>query len=181
MKAAVVTITCTFSWPRVAAAVLALFAGSVTMSDLASAGAWIVDAKSGCQLWNPNPQLEESVNWSGSCPQGRAEGRGVAQWSKGDVPYETDEGEWHDGRQINSGKQSWTGGRYDGELADGEPNGHGVLIVQKLRYEGEFRNGKPNGSGTLTAGNQTVSGNWKDGCLQGPRKAAIGVPIAACR
>jgi hypothetical protein len=27
-------------------------------------------------------------------------------------------------------------------LSDGEPNGHDVLIVQKLKYEGNFVNGK---------------------------------------
>jgi MORN repeat len=145
------------------------------------AGDWSADAKSGCQVWDPNPQLEESVAWSGPCVNGRAEGRGTAQWSKSGVPSETDEGEWLDGRQVNNGTQKWSGGSYEGELADGEPNGRGVLTVQKLRYEGDFRNGKPNGAGTLTAGNEIVRGTWKDGCFQGARKASIGVPLSACR
>jgi hypothetical protein len=147
----------------------------------ANAGEWVSDPKSGCQIWNPNPQLEESVSWSGSCVQGRAEGKGLVQWLKGAVPYETDEGEWHSGRQAGNGKQSWTDGRYEGELAEGEPNGRGVLSFRKLRYEGEFRNGKPNGLGTLTVGKETVRGDWKDGCLQGSRKASMGVPLSACR
>ncbi len=158
-----------------------LFAFVVIAAAPAHAGAWVADGNSGCQVWDPNPQLEESVKWSGSCANGRAEGPGTTQWSKADVAFETDEGEWHDGRQVKVGKQSWSGGRYEGELADGEPNGNGKLTVQKLRYEGEFRNGKPNGVGTLTAGSQTVSGFWKDGCLQGQRKASIGVPVSACR
>jgi hypothetical protein len=147
----------------------------------AQAGSWIVDAKSGCQVWNPNPQLEETVSWSGSCVNGRAEGRGIAQWSKHGIPSETDQGEWHDGRQVNTGTQSWSSGRYEGEISDGEPNGSGVLTLQKLRYEGNFRNGKPNGVGTLTAGRETVRGISKDGCLQGSTKASIGVPLSACR
>jgi hypothetical protein len=147
----------------------------------AQAGAWIVDAKSGCQVWNPNPQLEEAVTWSGSCANGRAQGHGIVQWLKGGVPTETDEGEWSDGRQVNEGTQSWASGRYEGELSAGEPNGHGVLTLHKLRYEGEFRNGKPNGVGRLTAGSETVQGMWRDGCLQGARKASIGVPLSACR
>lgn len=156
--------------------------GSVLMAVLpALAGEFVADAKTGCQIWNPNPQLEEAVNWSGSCPQGRAEGRGIAQWLKAGAPYETDEGEWRDGRQIGAGKQSWSGGRYEGELASGEPNGRGVLVMQKLQYEGEFRNGKPNGFGELTAGTEIVRGYWKDGCFQGARKASIGVPLSACR
>jgi len=147
----------------------------------ALAGAWATDAKSGCEVWNPNPQLEESVTWSGSCTNGRAEGNGIVHWLKDGAIRETDEGEWHDGRQVRKGTQSWPTGRYEGELSDGEPNGHGILTVQKLRYEGDFRSGKPNGAGTLTAGSESVRGTWKDGCLQGARKAAIGVPLSACR
>jgi hypothetical protein len=141
----------------------------------------VADEKSGCQLWNPNPQLEETVTWSGSCANGRAEGRGTAQWSKGGHASETDEGEWHEGRQFNTGTQTWAGGRYEGELSDGEPNGRGVLTLQSLRYEGEFQKGRPSGAGTLTSKGETVSGTWKDGCLQGNRKASIGIPLSACR
>jgi hypothetical protein len=162
-------------------AAIALSACIVVVAAPAQAGAWVVDTKSGCQVWNPNPQLEESVRWSGSCTNGRAEGHGTVQWSKSGAPSEIDEGEWSDGRQVNNGTQSWATGRYEGELSDGEPNGHGVLTMQKLRYEGDFRNGKPNGIGQLTSGGETVHGTWKDGCLQGARKASIGVPLSACR
>jgi hypothetical protein len=158
-----------------------LLAAAVTTAPVAAyAGEWVADTL-GCQIWNPNPQLEESVTWSGSCANGRAQGPGIVQWLKGNAAVETDKGEWRDGRQANNGIQTWSGGRYEGDLADGEPNGHGVLTLQKLRYEGEFRGGKPNGSGTLTAGAETVRGTWKDGCLQGPRKASIGIPLSACR
>ena len=162
-------------------AAFATAAGIIIAATPAVAGAWVADAKSSCQVWNPNPQLEETVAWSGSCANGRAEGHGTAQWVKDGATSETDEGEWRDGRQTGKGTQSWATGRYEGELADGEPNGHGVLIMQKLRYEGDFRNGKPDGVGTLTAGSESVQGIWKDGCLQGARKASIGVPLSACR
>jgi hypothetical protein len=146
----------------------------------AQAGTWVVDPRADCQVWNPNPQLEEMVSWSGSCLNGRAEGHGIAQWFKEGRLNETDEGDWREGRQVK-GTQSWATGRYEGDLVDGEPSGHGILTVQKLRYEGAFRNGRPNGTGSLTAGGETVRGTWKDGCLQGPRKASIGVPLATCR
>ncbi len=93
-----------------------LSAGIVATAVPAHAGAWVVDVKSGCQVWNPNPQLEESVAWSGSCANGRAEGHGVAQWSKGGNPSETDDGEWRDGRQVNTarnpGRADITKGNY---------------------------------------------------------------------
>jgi hypothetical protein len=161
--------------------VMALSIGILAIAAPAHAGAWVIDNKSGCQVWNPNPQLDESVSWSGSCANGRAEGTGIAQWSRNGNPSETDEGEWRNGRQVNAGTQSWSTGRYEGELSDGEPNGHGVLTLQKLRYEGDFRNGRPNGLGTLTTESETVRGTWKDGCLQGPRRASIGIPLSACR
>jgi MORN repeat len=152
---------------------------AVLLVTAAQAGTWVA-TKDSCQLWDPNPQLEETVTWSGACANGRAEGAGSAKWTKGGAEIESDEGEWRDGRQAGKGVQTWPGGRYEGALANGEPNGRGVLTLQKLRYEGEFRDGRPNGTGSLTAGGDTVSGTWKDGCLQGPRKAAIGIPLSAC-
>jgi len=161
-------------------ATTAMLAACALAAPRAYAGDWIAD-KSGCRVWDPNPQLEESVDWSGSCANGRAQGPGIVRWLKGNTASETDDGEWRDGRQAGKGTQTWPGGRYEGELADGEPNGHGALTVHQLRYEGEFRNGKPNGTGALTAGDETVRGTWKDGCLQGQRKASIGIPLSACR
>jgi len=146
----------------------------------ATAGEWLTD-KSGCQVWDPNPQLEETVAWSGRCVNGRAEGAGSVAWSKNGTAFETDQGEWRDGKQVGKGVQNWPVGRYQGEIADGLPNGQGVLTLPKFRYEGQFRDGKPNGSGKLIQGAETVSGTWKDGCLQGPRKAAIGIPLSACK
>jgi hypothetical protein len=167
---------------RIAASAVALMAYLLIAATTARAGAWITDPHSACQVWDPNPQIDESVAWSGACTNGRAEGAGTVQWLKGGTIFETDKGTWRDGRQIGKGVQTWPTGRYEGELAAGEPNGRGILTMQKLRYEGQFRDGKPNGLGTLTEGGQTVQGTWKDGCLQGDeRKASIGVPLSACR
>ncbi len=163
-----------------AAAALWLYA--LTLAPVAYAGEWISDPKTNCQVWDPNPQLDESVDWSGACSNGHADGLGTVQWLKDGKLIETDQGEWHDGKQAGKGVQNWPIGRYDGELADGLPNGQGVLTFQKFRYEGQFRDGKPNGVGNLIEGNQVVGGIWKDGCLQGGlRKASIGVPLSACK
>jgi MORN repeat len=164
---------------RSAAAVAFLVAGAIAAS--AQSGAWIADASVGCQVWNPHPQPNETIRWSGACANGFAHGRGAAQWFRNSLPFETDEGEWRSGRQTGYGTQVWPSGRYDGELVDGEPNGRGVLILQSVRYEGEFRNGKPNGAGTLSRGSDTFRGTWTDGCFrEGTRKASFGVPLAAC-
>jgi hypothetical protein len=146
----------------------------------ADAGEWLADTASGCQVWDPNPQLDESVTWSGGCTNGHADGLGTVKWLKHNAAIETDDGEWRDGRQVGKGVQNWPVGRYEGELADGLPNGRGVLTFDKYRYEGEFRDGKPDGIGTLSAGDQSVQGTWKGGCLQGQRKASIGIPLSDC-
>jgi hypothetical protein len=165
--------------PISAAVLTLLLAGA--MAAPAQAGDWIVDTSVGCRVWNPHPQADETLRWSGACVNGLAQGRGAAVWLHGRLPFETDEGEWRDGRQTGSGTQVWPTGRYDGQLVDGEPNGRGVLIVQGVRYEGELRNGKPNGAGTLAKEGNTFQGTWKDGCLQNAKqKASFGVPLAAC-
>lgn len=151
------------------------------MTAAAQAGAWLADAKSGCQVWDPNPQLDETVAWSGACSNGRADGIGTVQWFKGGARIETNEGQWRDGRQSGKGAQIWPSGRFDGDIVDGLPNGRGVLTLSKLRYEGQFRDGRPNGVGALTVDGETIQGTWKDGCLQGQRKVAIGIPLSDCR
>ena len=93
------TMSC---WTLCRVAATTLSAGIVAMAVPAHAGAWVVDAKSGCQVWNPNPQLEELVAWSGSCANGRAEGPGVAQWSKDGSPSETDQGCQYAGQPVNA-------------------------------------------------------------------------------
>ena len=167
---------------RLIAGMTAITAWLLVTTDASHAGSWITDPHSLCQVWDPNPQVDESAAWSGSCAGGRAEGPGSVQWLKGGRAIETDKGAWRNGRQVGKGVQTWSTGRYEGELANGEPNGHGVLSLGHLRYEGQFRDGKPNGMGTLTEGSQTIQGTWKDGCLQSSaRKAWIGVPLSASR
>jgi len=164
------------------AGVAQLAACMMCAASSAHAGAWLADAKSGCQVWDPSPQIGETVAWSGTCASGRAEGTGTVQWLKGKTAVETDKGEWRNGRQVGKGVQAWATGSYEGELSEGEPDGQGVLTMQRLRYVGQFRDSKPNGIGSLTENGQTVRGTWKDGCLQGGRRrASIGVPLSACR
>jgi MORN repeat len=148
----------------------------------ARSGDWAIDTSTTCRVWNPHPQLNETVKWSGTCANGFAQGVGSARWLKNNVPFETDEGEWREGYQIGKGTQVWPTGRYEGEFAGSEPHGQGIFVLQNSRYEGEFRNGKANGSGTLTTSNGSFQGNWTDGCLQtGAKKTSFGVPASACR
>ena len=156
----------------------------VAVSPLAAqttGGAWSADAKNGCRIWDPHPQPQQSITWSGQCVNGFAEGRGRLQWFKDGVLFETDEGAWYQGRQMGNGSQIWPLGNYQGGLRDGEPAGHGVLTLGDARYEGEFSNGRPDGVGTLQNSSGTFQGMWKNGCFRDDkRKASMGVPLPLC-
>jgi hypothetical protein len=144
-------------------------------------GDWAIDTTTTCRVWNPHPQLHETVNWAGTCVNGFAQGRGSVRWLRNNVPFETDEGEWRDGFQFGKGTQVWPTGRYEGEFAESEPHGQGIFVLQASRYEGQFRHGKPDGAGTLTTSSGSFRGNWTDGCLQtGTSKVSFGVPLSDC-
>jgi hypothetical protein len=161
-------------------AVAAIVASGTALAQNAQPGAWTADPGTSCKVWNPNPQGGETIKWSGNCVHGLAQGRGSLQWFKDDRPFERDDGEWQDGRQTG-GTQVWEGGRYEGQLREGQPDGHGVWTLPTGRYEGEFHNGKPNGKGALSNANGTFDGIWKDGCFRDKtRRAYVGVPSSAC-
>lgn len=80
---------------------------------------WIADSKSGCKVWNPSPQAHETIQWSGGCNAGYAQGKGTLQW-------------------FENGKPS---DRYVGEYQGGKRNGHGVVTMKNgTRIEGDWRN-----------------------------------------
>ena len=81
------------------------------------------------------------------------------QWLKNGTPqFETDEGEWHDGRQVKVGTQSWSSGRYEGELVGRRAKwSTAMLTVQKFAIRGRVSKWQsPTALGTLTAGSETV-------------------------
>ena len=80
---------------------------------------WIADAKTGCKVWNPAPQARETIQWSGGCEGGYAQGKGRLQWYENGRP----------------------GDRYDGEYRAGKRNGHGTVTMSNgKRIEGDWRN-----------------------------------------
>lgn len=79
---------------------------------------WLADPKTGCKVWDPAPEPNEAVHWSGACKNGLADGRGTLQW-------------------MQNGKAS---DRYDGEYRAGKRNGHGVVTYRSgEKIEGEWR------------------------------------------
>ena len=75
--------------------------------DRQAAGDWITASNQPCKIWNPQPQPNESVTWSGGCKDGFASGKGVLKWTENGKPD----------------------AEFDGTYANGKRNGAGTLIT----------------------------------------------------
>ncbi len=62
-----------------------------------------------CSVWNAYPKPSETVTWSGSCGNEKAQGRGSQVWR-----YLEDE--------------DWKESKYTGEMKDGKRTGRGVYV-----------------------------------------------------
>jgi hypothetical protein len=91
-----------------AAALICGFAqGASAQADKAAGSGWITATNQPCKIWNPEPQPNESVTWSGQCVDGLASGKGVLRWTEDGKP------------DIE----------FDGTYARGKRNGAGVLVT----------------------------------------------------
>lgn len=172
---------------------------------------WTVDTEHGCWIWNPNPQQEETVRWTGACADdGPAQGEGVLAWrykrdgEQGEERYlgtmargrmhgigtylestgEIYQGEFQDGRENGFGLRVFPTGRYEGQWRQGLRHGRGVMVwINGNLFRGEFREGLPEGPGEFySVEGGWFRGNWRAGCFRdGDRVAAIGKPIEECR
>ncbi len=87
---------------------------------------WIADARTDCRVWNrnPEPNPKTTINWSGACANGLAQGHGVLQWFVDGKPDQRYEGEYRDGTFNGHGVYSYAdGGRYEGAYLDGKAHG----------------------------------------------------------
>jgi hypothetical protein len=83
---------------------------------------WITASNQPCKIWNPEPQPDESVTWSGGCKDGYATGKGVLHWTENGKPDIV----------------------FDGEYANGKRNGRGVIFTPEgERVEGFWIDDKP--------------------------------------
>ena len=96
---------------------------------------------------------------------GRAEGKGTAQWFQDGKPISRSEGLFRAGRLNGQGTESFeNGNRYEGDYRDGSAHGRGVFTWKNGdRYEGEWKDGKRSGRGVIAyADGGTYDGEWSD-------------------
>lgn len=123
-------------------------------------GRWLLDTQSGCRLWDWHPEPEDTATWTGACPAGRKEGRGVVQWYEHGRPIDRFEGVFRRGKREGLGRYDWpTGERFVGTYAEDLANGTGSVIIDGASF----------------------TGTWRRGCLVlAGKRIAIGVPVATC-
>lgn len=114
--------------------------------------------------------LEDGTVYQGAFRNDLFNGRGRYSRPDGEV-YE---GEFKDDKYHGEGRLDTAEGRiYIGRFEAGEPVGRVRLISGDSRYEGEIADWQPNGPGRFTDGQETVyEGVFVDGALQGKGKVA---------
>jgi len=123
-------------------------------------GNWLFDTELGCRMWDWHPDQHDKASWSGTCPKGQKEGRGVLQWYEHGQPIDRFEGTYRNNRREGFGRYEWN---------------------EADRFEGHYVNGVPQGFGTAHIAGEVFSGEWRNGCLtKGTRVVAIGVPRRSC-
>ena len=126
--------------------------GPICTGSATSEGCWMeISNLAGCYLWNPFPQENETVNWSGECSEGFAHGRGETTWYENGNVSGTDVGRRQGGRPEGLWVLTYPGSRSQGPYVNGER--HGTWIIRWEdgdvgREVGPYVNGERHGTWT---------------------------------
>ncbi len=151
-------------------------AGAATEEPETVAGFWLNDPLTGCAIWSADkPGPGESATWTGSCVDGRADGKGnLLFWDNEGILAHYD-GEMRDGKVHGEGSLKFREidppgfASYVGTFANGQPVGEGTLIsASGYRFDGELLEGTEHGKGKLTTPEGwVVQGEIKQGKVLG--------------
>ncbi|HLG46897.1 MAG TPA: hypothetical protein VKY24_11715 [Reyranella sp.] len=111
-------------------------------------GNYYTDRRTGCRLWTPSFHQDATVQWTGGCQGGVADGPGVLTLThsvaneSGDVEVRI-EGRYSAGKLNGRALVTYdNGARFEGEMKDGVRHGHGRYTVPgKGYYDGDYRDG----------------------------------------
>ena len=131
-------------------------ASTLGQKPTAVEGRYYTDRRSGCRLWTPYFHQDATVQWSGGCHAGLAEGPGVltlkhsVAGETGDVEVRI-EGRYSGGKLNGRALVTYNNGaRFEGEMKDGIRHGHGRYTNPgKAYYDGDYRDGAWWGHGVM--------------------------------
>lgn len=128
---------------------------------------WIKDQK-GCLIANLAPAEGETVQWTGGCKDGLAEGSGTLTWFTDGVKMEVFEGSMVAGYAEGKGKLARRNGKYVGEWKKSLQHGKGRYEHEDGSwYQGEWKDGSPHGKGQmLMPDGRLLKGYWHEGEFQ---------------
>ncbi len=132
----------------------------ISWTEPCEEGNWLLDTQTGCRMWDWHPEPHDRAVWTGACPLGLKEGRGVVQWYEHGQRIDRFEGTYRLGKREGFGRYDW--------------NEHDT-------FEGHYAADLPDGFGTARIAGETFAGEWRNGCLKkGERVVAIAVPRRTC-
>jgi hypothetical protein len=126
-------------------------------------GQWLKDGT--CSLFSASASPGDTVQWTGACADGYAEGLGTATFTHDGQSQSFTANFVHgvipDGHVITRWGQGWS---YDGETVGGRFQGPGILTTNASdRFDGQWTDGKMSGFGVLLRTNgERYVGDWKD-------------------
>lgn len=136
----------------------------------AEGACWMeIARKSGCYVWNPNPQPAESVTWTGECAAGLAHGAGTLAWTS-DGNQQTATGRLQNGKHNGTWVTRFASGTVqEGPIVDGEPNGNWIIrFASGEVQEGPIVDGEQNGNWVIRfADGNTMEGPYVNGVKHG--------------
>jgi hypothetical protein len=152
-----------------------LLMSTVAVSNGHAEGSWIETSNpADCFVWISSARGFKEASWSGSCPNGKAEGRGVLkrlwkeQYEEMSVIYE---GGMIGGKENGEGKLTFEKPalEYVGQFSDGKMHGRGSIHTAKgFSYEGDFKNGEFDGHGSMEQKNgDSYNGDFLNGKYDG--------------
>ena len=132
----------------------------------AGVSCWMeISRQPGCYVWNPNPQPDETVTWTGNCNGGLAQGAGTLTWVS-DGNRQATTGRLHDGRWDGHVVARYANGTVvEGAAVDGQQTGQWIWRYANGDVdEGPIVEGKRNGHSVVRRADGAVEeGPYVDG------------------
>ena len=107
----------------------------------AESSRWEADHQTGCQVWNENPQPNETITWSGSCLNGYAEGLGVLDWFEDGIATSHHQGNFKQGRPSGNAAITFKNGEIFNGILDEKGLAIGIGTYEWPngdKFEGDF-------------------------------------------
>ena len=147
--------------------------GRVCTEDYSPESCWmeVVD-RPGCYLWNPAPEENVTVTWSGGCSSGLAQGDGRVNWFQNAELIQIEETGLQDGRRNGSYVARLPDGalQQEGRYVNGERQGTWTHVFDNGdRGVGPYVNGEPHGTWTYfdEDGNELGTQRFENGSRVG--------------